>query len=779
MRLFLFLLLTVNYLQSQSEIPISLRTQFNGAYGYKIIGNTNNEFDNWQQNPVPPCQMLTSTSALLNLQNNQNIVAAYLYWSGIGDGTYVSNVKLNNITYSSSNTSVGFIENNNFFSHFGSFIDVTQQIQNEGNTNYTLSNINLNPILDNYCSSAIYYLGWSVLVIYSEVGLPNVQLNVYDGFNVVSPFFNNGITNITINNLNIIDNSNSKMSYIIYNGSNNLYFDEYISLNGNILSNSLNPPNNPFNGTNSFTGSTTNWNQDIDTFDISSYVNIGDITANITLASGHPRFLQTLVTSIRSELSDATVQINQVTGQEVCGNRNLVVDYSVSNTNSNAILPANANVSLYADNTFLQTVVTPTPIAVGGSLNLQTTVNIPLSIPDNFTLKIIVDNNNANLSQIAESNEDNNEDSLTINLTPNTVIVPTFTQVNPICNGQILNQLPITSLNGITGNWSPSINNLATTTYTFIPNTGQCATTVTMTIVVNPNVIPNFTQVNSICNGQILNQLPTTSLNGITGNWSPSINNFATTIYTFTPNIGQCASTATMTIVVNPNVIPNFTDITICSNDTNFALNNQAPNGVSGTWLPSSINLLSSATYTFTPNSNQCSTAQSITVTIVPNENFDFDYTITNSLYDAATISITTNSDGNFLYQLDNGTVQNTSVFENVASGNHTLIVYDQNVCKNSITKNIQLIKFPKYFTPNNDGVNDVWNISESTYFKIISLKIIDRYGKLLKVITSNSSGWNGLYNDKMMPSDDYWFVLKYNENGIEKEFKSHFSLKR
>ena len=52
--------------------------------------------------------------------------------------------------------------------------------------------------------------------------------------------------------------------------------------------------------------------------------------------------------------------------------------------------------------------------------------------------------------------------------------------------------------------------------------------------------------------------LPTTSTKGITGTWAPAINNTATTTYTFTPTAGQCATTATLTITVNPNVTPTF-----------------------------------------------------------------------------------------------------------------------------------------------------------------------------------------------------------------------------
>ena len=122
------------------------------------------------------------------------------------------------------------------------------------------------------------------------------------------------------------------------------------------MSNTLNPPNNPFNSTNSFTGSTTNWHQDIDTFDISSFINVGDTQANIVFKSFYYRFVQTLVTSIRSELPDATVALSQVSGQEVCNNRNLLVNCTVKNTNSNAVLPVNVPVSFYADNVFLSTV---------------------------------------------------------------------------------------------------------------------------------------------------------------------------------------------------------------------------------------------------------------------------------------------------------------------------------------------------------------------------------------------------------------------------------------
>ncbi|HLF53301.1 beta strand repeat-containing protein, partial [Flavobacterium sp.] len=72
----------------------------------------------------------------------------------------------------------------------------------------------------------------------------------------------------------------------------------------------------------------------------------------------------------------------------------------------------------------------------------------------------------------------------TVNINPG--ITPTFDAVSPICTGATLLALPTTSNNGYTGTWSPALNNTATTTYTFTPSVGQCATTTTMTITVNP-----------------------------------------------------------------------------------------------------------------------------------------------------------------------------------------------------------------------------------------------------------------------------------------------------
>ncbi len=214
--------------------------------------------------------------------------------------------------------------------------------------------------------------------------------------------------------------------------------------------------------------------------------------------------------------------------------------------------------------------------------------------------------------------------TMTITVNPN--VTPTFTPVNPICDGDPLAALPTTSNNGITGTWSPAINNTSTTLYTFTPTAGVCATTATMTITVTPNTVPTFTPVAAICNGDPLAALPTISNNGVTGTWSPAINNTSTTLYTFTPTAGLCATTSTMTITVNPNVTPTFAPVAaICDGAPLAALPTTSTNGITGTWSPA-INNTSTTLYTFTPTAGVCATTTTMTITVNPNDDPNFAY---------------------------------------------------------------------------------------------------------------------------------------------------------
>lgn len=145
---------------------------------------------------------------------------------------------------------------------------------------------------------------------------------------------------------------------------------------------------------------------------------------------------------------------------------------------------------------------------------------------------------------------------------------------------------------------------------------------------------------------------------------------------------------------------------------------------------------------------------------------------------DPNNITVTISGIGDYLYQLDDNAPQESHVFENVAMGYHTLTIIDLNGCSN-VTKEVLVVDFPKFFTPNNDGAFDTWHIVGIETLAGTTISIFDRYGKLLKQLGSNSPGWDGYYNGTKMPSSDYWFVANVQRGSIAFEVKGHFTLRR
>lgn len=137
------------------------------------------------------------------------------------------------------------------------------------------------------------------------------------------------------------------------------------------------------------------------------------------------------------------------------------------------------------------------------------------------------------------------------------------------------------------------------------------------------------------------------------------------------------------------------------------------------------------------------------------------------------------NGYGTYEYQLDDGDFQTSNIFHDVDSGEHAITIRDTKAnCDNQILF-AKVLKYPKFFTPNNDGYNDTWNIPDLAYQPDAVITIYDRYGKFLKTIKPSGSGWDGNYNGSPLPSSDYWFQASYTQNGTIQVFKAHFSMKR
>lgn len=138
---------------------------------------------------------------------------------------------------------------------------------------------------------------------------------------------------------------------------------------------------------------------------------------------------------------------------------------------------------------------------------------------------------------------------------------------------------------------------------------------------------------------------------------------------------------------------------------------------------------------------------------------------------------------GDYEFSLDNKfySNQDEAFFQNVTPGIHTIYIRDKNEC-GTIAMDVSVIGFQKFFTPNNDGINDYWKVFgvNDKFYSNAKINIFDRFGKLIHQINPQDNGWDGTLNGKPLPSSDYWYsAYLIDSKGAIRNKKGHFSLIR
>ncbi len=267
--------------------------------------------------------------------------------------------------------------------------------------------------------------------------------------------------------------------------------------------------------------------------------------------------------------------------------------------------------------------------------------------------------------------------------------------------------------------------------------------------------------------------------------------NLPTTYYIRLDEAGECAGL--VPIEIRSPGIPEFDDsdnsFTICANQNNGV---EIDAGVT--------NANENTIYLW----NTGETSQSIQV----NQTGEYSVIVTNSLVDSSgneifcedvrTLDVTSSGvitasvdltgqpgqyeavvnafgDGEFQYALNNYNFQDENVFS-VQQSNNIVFIRDLGGC-GIISVRFVAIDFPKFFTPNGDGQNDAWRprgvVPIST--DLVRIDIFDRFGKRL-VSLSPGNAWDGTYNGKPMPSNDYWYQAIFRDGST---YKSNLTLKR
>ena len=70
----------------------------------------------------------------------------------------------------------------------------------------------------------------------------------------------------------------------------------------------------------------------------------------------------------------------------------------------------------------------------------------------------------------------------------------------------------------------------------------------------------------------------------------------------------------------------------------------------------------------------------------------------------------------------------------------------------------------PGAFTPNGDGINDVFRIPPSLSIPVNNFSIFDRWGNKIFSTTDAAAGWDGMYGGEQQPNGAYVWLLNFTD---------------
>jgi gliding motility-associated-like protein len=271
--------------------------------------------------------------------------------------------------------------------------------------------------------------------------------------------------------------------------------------------------------------------------------------------------------------------------------------------------------------------------------------------------------------------------------------------------------------------------------------------------------------------------------------WNDPLNSLTNAIsvtqgsYTLTgTDANGCSNTAT--VVVNEiasGTLPtfNFTSpLTICLDQTAPTLPSVSNNGIPGTWSPTSISNTASDTYTFIVAPSQCAANFTLDVTVQ-----DLQLTVSNdTTVDALSpvqlgAAVTGSTSGNYVWQPAATNLSCTNCANPVSSPtaniSYTVRYTDTNsgcFVDGDVAITVNPVKgvayIPTAFSPNNDGMNDLFRVGGSN-IKDIYLTVYNRWGEKVFEEKSALPAWDGTFKGVRQPLGAYVYyaTVTFNDN--------------
>jgi gliding motility-associated-like protein len=365
---------------------------------------------------------------------------------------------------------------------------------------------------------------------------------------------------------------------------------------------------------------------------------------------------------------------------------------------------------------------------------------------------------------------------------------PQFDQLGPYCQHETPDALPSASTNGISGTWSPSVINTSTvgsTQYTFTPNTGSCVTNTTMSITILENpVVQVIVSQELDCNGN--DGVVTVSATGGSQPYSGTgVFPVSSGYHEFTvTDANGCSNDAGIFMNAPDPMIGRITkhQDALCAGENSASIQvtiTQGTPSYTAYWQNNSttsvtndflVEELRAGIYTVTvEDANGCTISESVVlnepIPLLANHEANGPSCIGN---DDGFIEITAEG-GIPPYSFIFGSLEEANgLFENLEAGDYYYQVKDSNECLTEIAEVFlhdvpeDCLRIPNAFTPNDDGVNDTWEIQNIDMFPYAEVRIYNRWGQ--KLYFSNNylnEQWDGKFDNKFVPAGTYLYVIQ------------------
>ena len=303
-----------------------------------------------------------------------------------------------------------------------------------------------------------------------------------------------------------------------------------------------------------------------------------------------------------------------------------------------------------------------------------------------------------------------------------------------------------------------------------VSNNGCSATD---TIVILTVASPSLGNDTSLCTGQTLtlNAAPGASYQWSTGATTQNISVSASGQYWVNVSSGSCTLSDTINVAFTQFPDPVLPDTTLCPNDTlvldaGIADSYQWSTGAT----TQTISVSSAGTYSVLAVNEQCPTADTAIVTILPPLTLEKNI----SLCDAESFVLEAGST-NASYTWSTGA---TTPAITITQGGTYWVSVTSGGCTLSDTTHINgelaggVLYVPNTFTPNENGLNDFFtgHGADITYFK---MQIFDRWGELIFETEKQYPGWDGTYKSELVQEDIYVWRIEY-KTGCTKDELLH-----